>query len=311
MNDTIRKNADDAPTKRKARKAGRTAILITGATAGIGRAAALHLAKQGHHVIATGRRQGALDELAQRAEDEGWALDTIRLDVTDETSIAQARAATDVLTDGRGLDVLVNNAGYGQAAPIAEVSQADLKRQFDTNVFGLMAVTRAFLDDMVERGRGRIINVSSVGGRITFPMMGVYHASKYAVEALSDALRMEVAPYGVEVSLIEPGPINTDFVDNMNAAADSYKDNEGSRYRATFERAKTIESRAMSMAPGPAVIARAIERAATDRRPRARYVAPFSSQLALSVLDALPTRFRDFLFRLLFGLSRKRLLAAA
>ena len=216
-------------------------ILITGATAGIGRAAALHLARKGHHVIATGRRQGALDSLRSDAETERLALDTLRLDVTDEDSIRDAVAAIDALTDGHGVDVLVNNAGYGLAAPLAEVSNRDLRHQFDTNVFGLMATTQAFLPKMVKRGSGRIINVSSIGGRITFPMMGAYHASKYAVEALSDAMRMELAPCGIHVSVIEPGPIKTEFIDRLNDAANPYKV-DSSLYAKVFERTDAIEA---------------------------------------------------------------------
>jgi short-subunit dehydrogenase len=280
-------------------------IFITGATAGIGRAAALYLAERGHHVIASGRRQGALDALHDEAQQRGVRIDTLRLDVTDAASIAGAMAAAEELTQGRGVDVLVNNAGYGLAAPLAEASDADLRKQFDTNVFGLMAVTRAFLAGMMERRAGRIINVSSVGGRITFPMMGAYHASKYAVEAMSDALRMELAPFGIKVSLIEPGPIHTEFVDRMNDAAGPYKGDEHSAYANIFARADMIEKRAMKMAQGPEVISRAIHRAATARRPRARYVAPFSSALMLGFLKLLPIILSDALMRALFGLNPK------
>ena len=279
-------------------------ILITGATAGIGRAAALRLARKGHHVIATGRRQGALESLRAQAND--LALDILRLDVTDQTSIRDAVTAVDALTEGRGVDVLVNNAGYGLGAPLAEVSQSDLRHQFDTNVFGLMAVTQAFLGDMVARGSGRVINVSSIGGRITFPMMGAYHASKYAVEALSDAMRMELAPCGIHVSVIEPGPIKTEFVDRLNDAANPYKV-DGSLYARVFDRADAIEHKAMAYAPGPEVIARAIERAATARRPRARYIAPFWSRAALTLLDLVPLRLRDALMRTMFGLTADRI----
>jgi short-subunit dehydrogenase len=278
-------------------------ILITGATAGIGRAAALYLAERGHRVIATGRRDAQLASLAREAAERGVHVDTLRLDVTDGTSIAAAKLDIGRLLGGRSIDVLVNNAGFGLGAPLIEATDADLRRQFDTNVFGLMAVTRAFARDMMAAGSGRIINVSSVGGRMTFPMMGAYHASKYAVEALSDALRMELKPFGIDVSLIEPGPINTEFVDRMNATAESYRD--ASAYSAVFARTDVIEKRAMSMAPGPDVISRAIHRAATARRPKARYIAPLSSALMLRVLSWIPTRLRDAMIRSVFGLDRR------
>ncbi len=286
-------------------------IVITGATAGIGRHAALYLAERGHHVIATGRREGALSELVAEAEQASLPgrLDAVRLDVTDAASIRSAKADIDRMTEGHGVDVLINNAGYGQGAPIAEATDADVRQQFETNVFGLLAVTRAFIPEMLERERGRIINVSSIGGVITFPMMGIYHASKYAVEALSDALRMEVAPFGVSVSIIEPGPIKTNFVARLNEEAASYRN--GSRYVNVFERSDKIEERAMAMAPGPIVISRAIHKACTARRPKARYVAPFSGHVMLKLLQLVPIRLRDRLMRAMFGLSKRQLTAPA
>src|SRR6185312_15795275 len=187
-------------------------ILITGATAGIGRAAALALAKAGHVVIATGRRHDALQSLQAEARAEGarGALHVIALDVTRTESIDGAKREVDRITQGRGLDALVNNAGYGLIGPLEAISDDDLRDQFATNVFGLVAVTRAFVPAMRARGEGRVINVGSMGGRVTFPFMGAYNATKYAVESLSDALRMELAPFGVRVALIEPGAIHSE-----------------------------------------------------------------------------------------------------
>jgi short-subunit dehydrogenase len=283
-------------------------IVITGATAGIGRHAALYLAERGHHVIATGRREGALKELASEARTvaaNGGRLDAVRLDVTDSVSIRAARIEVEELVGDRGVDVLINNAGYGQAAPLSEATDADIRKQFETNVFGLMAVTRAFLGSMIKRRTGRVINVSSIGGRITFPMMGVYHASKYAVEALSDALRMELAPLGIHVSIIEPGPIQTNFVATLNNEAEAYR--QGSLYSSVFEVADKVEAQAMAMAPGPKVISRAIYQAVTARRPKARYVAPLSAHLRLKALQLVPLRLRDWIMRAMFGLTKKRL----
>ncbi|HEY5938957.1 MAG TPA: SDR family NAD(P)-dependent oxidoreductase, partial [Kofleriaceae bacterium] len=153
-------------------------ILITGATAGIGRMSALFLAKQGHHVIASGRK---VDELAKlKVEATGFKLDTLVLDVTSANSIAEAVGEVSRLTGGHGLDVLVNNAGFGVLGPSSEISDSEMRRQYETNVFGLMAVTRAFIPQMRARRSGRIINVSSVGGRMTLPYFGVYNSTKYA-----------------------------------------------------------------------------------------------------------------------------------
>ena len=167
-------------------------ILITGSTAGIGRYAAVQLAQAGHRVIATGRNEKALTSLVEQG---GGRIEAVKLDVTDASSIAEAAAAVDRLTAERGLDVLINNAGYGQPGALIDLTESDLRRQFETNVFGLMAVTKALLPALRRRGVAKILNISSVGGRITFPFAGAYHASKYAVEALSNALRMGCDPW--------------------------------------------------------------------------------------------------------------------
>lgn len=285
-------------------------ILITGATAGIGRHAALELVRQGHRVLATGRREAALEtlagEAASLAKKSGGRLDTLRLDVTDAASVAGAVTEVDRLTDGHGLDVLVNNAGYGQMGPVEEVSDADLRRQYDTNVFGLLAVTRAFVPKMRERGQGRVVNVGSIGGRFTFPLMGVYNSTKYAVESLSDALRNELAPFGVAVSIIEPGPIATEF----NAVAMDTVDMiqfSGSPYEAIVLRADKVRKRFESGSSGPEVTTRAIVHAALGRRPRIRYVAPRMLSFFLFFLAVMPTRLVDFIMQRAAGLTRKTL----
>ncbi len=164
-------------------------ILITGASAGIGRELALHLAQAGHHVLAAGRRVDALEALARHVP-EGRIV-PLALDLDDRQSIARAAIAVDEMTAGHGVDALVNNAGYGTAGALADLSDEALRAQFETNVFGLMALTRAVLPAMMKRREGRIINISSVAGRVPSPILGAYHLSKYALEALSDALRME------------------------------------------------------------------------------------------------------------------------
>ncbi|MBI4954123.1 MAG: SDR family oxidoreductase [Myxococcales bacterium] len=278
-------------------------ILITGATAGIGRHAALYLAARGHDVLATGRKQAALEELARAS---GGRIRTLRLDVTDPESIAEAVRAVDELTGGRGLDVLVNNAGYGQAGAAAEIRDADLRAQFETNVFGLMAVTRAFLPAMMARRSGRVVNVSSVGGRLTLPLFGVYNATKYAVESLSDALRIELRPFGIQVSLVEPGPIKTEFADRTMSAIARYRD-PSSPYAPVYARAEELRALTDRQAVGPEVVSRAIEKAATRRRPAARYVVPFSSRFALWLAALLPTRALDWVLARFAGLGPSRL----
>jgi short-subunit dehydrogenase len=277
-------------------------ILITGATTGIGRHAALHLARAGHTVIATGRNEKLLAALEKDAAKAGLGLHTTRLDVTDDDSIASAVAEANRLTEGRGIDVLVNNAGYGQGGPVEEVSDVDLRRQFDTNVFGLVAVTRAFLPAMRARGKGRVVNVSSVGGRIAFPFLGVYTASKFALEALSDALRTELRPFGIEVALIEPGPIQSEFsdrtFDTVKRDADS-----ASPYAAAYAKAVEVKRLSDAQAVGPECVSRAIEHASTARWPKARYVVPRRMLFVLFLAAWLPTRWMDAILRRMTGIS--------
>ncbi len=289
-------------------------ILITGATAGIGRHAALELVRQGQHVIATGRREAALQTLADEAralaKKSGGRLDVLRLDVTDAASVDNAVTEVDTLTGERGIDVLVNNAGYGQMGPVETVTDADVRRQYETNVFGLLSVTRAFLPRMRARGEGRIVNVGSIGGRVTFPLMGVYNSTKYAVESLSDALRNELAPFGISVSIIEPGPIATEFNDVAMETVDRRGFDE-SPYEAILLRADAVQKRFESSSSGPEVTTRAIVHACTGRRANIRYVAPRMLGFVLFFLAFVPTRLVDFVIQRAVGLTRKNLIAHA
>lgn len=181
-----------------------TAVLITGTSSGIGRATALRLAARPDlTVYATARRPETLAPLA------GAGARTLALDVTDEESMAAA--VKTVEAEHGSVGVLVNNAGYGAYGTVEETDLAEVRRQFETNVFGLARLTQLALPGMRAAGHGRIVNVGSMGGRLVFPVAGYYHASKYAVEALTDALRFEAAPFGIKVSLVEPGLIRTAF----------------------------------------------------------------------------------------------------
>ena len=284
-------------------------VLITGATAGIGRTTALHLAKLGHHVIATGRKPAELAKLRAEASAELAAagkgkLDTLLLDVTSLASIAAAAQDVEQLTNGRGLDVLVNNAGFGVLGPTSEISDSEMRRQYETNVFGLMNVTRAFLPKMMQRRAGRIINVSSVGGRITLPYFGVYNSTKYAVESLSDAMRYELRPFGIDVTMIEPGVIRTNFeataVGNLDQLANT-------PYKVAVAKYEQMSKMADRFASNPIVIAKAIARAVNARRPAARYVAPFSTNFVILFARLFPTRVWDWAMRKVGFLNAKSL----
>jgi len=243
-------------------------ILITGCSTGIGAATAQHLAKKGHTVYATARRVETLaDSVAAGAR-------PLALDVTDEASMSSAVEA--VLGEHGRIGALVNNAGYGEYGAIEDVSIDKVRKQFETNVFGLSRMCQLVLPSMRQAGTGRIVNIGSMGGRLTFPYGGYYHATKHAVEALSDALRYEVRPFGVKVVLIEPGLIATEFGNTVShTLADTLEDE--SPYAAGSKRMDAMidgmyKNKLMSV--GPIAIAKTVEKSLTRRRPHARYVTP-------------------------------------
>ena len=273
-------------------------ILITGATSGIGRDAALRLAGAGHLVLAGGRRR---DALAGLAADSGGRVEPLVLDVTEPASVEAARELVERRTGGRGLDVLVNNAGYALPGPLEALAEADMRELFDTNLFGLLAVTRAFLPAMRERGQGRVVNVGSIMGRVAMPLLGAYNASKHAVAAVTDTLRMELAPFGVSVVLVEPGALRTGFAARALAGLDPYRD-PGSPYAAALAGTDAAWARVYRLSPGPSAAGRAIVRAATADRPSPRYVVPARNRLVVAALATLPTPAADAAKRRIMGL---------
>ena len=280
-------------------------ILITGATSGIGRDAALRLARAGHLVLAGGRRPDALDALAHEARKARGRLEPVALDVTDAASVETAHGLVERRTGGRGLDVLVNNAGYALPGPLEALAERDLRELFDTNVFGLLAVTRVFVPAMRERGQGRVVNVGSIMGRVAMPLLGAYNATKHAVAAMTDTLRMELAPFGITVVLVEPGAVRTGFAAQALAGLAPYRD-PASPYATALAGTDAAWSRVYHLAPGPASAGRAIVRAATAARPAARYVVPARNRLVVAALVALPTSAADATKRRIMGLPPLR-----
>jgi short-subunit dehydrogenase len=299
-------------------------VLITGCSSGIGRAAAISLHAAGLTVYATARQVDALAGLARQG------IHTLALDVTDEASMTHAVAAVEGAAGPVG--VLVNNAGYGLYGPVEQLPMDEIRRQFETNFFGLVRLTQLVLPGMRRRGRGRILNVSSMGGRITLPGGAFYHASKHAVEALSDALRMEVAQFGIDVVLIEPGPVKTPWNDVAAAslsaatpAATSARpggggpgDGDGgpggsaadgdpyATYKAavgaSFGRTQAgVVGRFGSTSED---IAKVITRAVTARRPRARYLINPVAKSLVAMNQVLPDRAYDSIMRRQYGLPR-------
>ena len=264
-------------------------ILITGASSGIGFDAARTLARQGHRVYAAARRVERMEPL----KEDGVV--PVRMDVTDEESM-QACVRTILEKEGR-IDVLVNNAGYGYFGAIENVTLEEARKQLEVNVFGLARMCQLVLPSMREQGSGRIINTSSIAGKTVLYFGGWYHVSKYSVEALSDALRMEVKPFGIDVSIIEPGGIKTDW--GLIAAdhlAESSKgppyEQEGIRESKTMHKAYSIR-----LLSNPAVVTRAISRAVNSRRPRTRYRIGFGARTLVFLHALLPTRGWDAMMR--------------
>jgi NAD(P)-dependent dehydrogenase (short-subunit alcohol dehydrogenase family) len=269
------------------------AVLVTGCSSGIGRATAERLARSGWTVYATARHVEAVAEL----EAAGCRL--LELDVTDEESMR--RAVAEVERAEGALGALVNNAGYSLSGAVESVSLDEARRQFETNVFGLACLSRLVLPGMRRQGAGRIVNVSSMGGKLTFPGGGWYHASKHAVEALSDALRFEVQGFGVDVIVVEPGLIRTRFAEAaVGTIADLAADPPGPydtfNVAVAAATAGAYENRIARLAGGDAdTVARAIERALTVRRPRTRYRVTGSARLFLTLRKLLPDRLWDAL----------------
>jgi NAD(P)-dependent dehydrogenase (short-subunit alcohol dehydrogenase family) len=257
-------------------------VLITGCSTGIGRATALRLVAAGWTVYATARRVETLAEL----ETAGCRISA--LDVTDEASMEAAVAAVET-----PLGALVNNAGYSLSGALETLPMEEVRRQFETNVFGLLRLTQLVLPQMREAGAGRIVNLSSMGGRLVFPGGGAYHATKYAVEALSDALRVEVAPFGIDVIVVEPGLIKSEFGETAASQV-----GDGGPY-AAFNVSVAKATREVYTGPAarlggdPDDVAGAIQRALERRRAPTRVPVTASARLLMGLHTVLPDRVWD------------------
>ena len=267
----------------------RKVIILTGASSGIGYDAALALARQGHKVYAAARRV----ELMEPLRSDGVV--PFRMDVTDEQSMVDG---VQKVVDGEGrIDVLVNNAGYGYFGAIENVTMEEARRQVEVNVFGLARLCQLVLPIMRQQGSGRIINTSSIAGKMVLLYGGWYHVSKYSVEALSDALRMEMKPLGIDVVMIEPGGIKTDW--GIIAAKHLKESSSGTPYEESAVTEANLLHNAYSgrFLSSPSVITRAILRAVNSRRPKARYRTGRFSHLGVFIHWILPARWWDALIR--------------
>lgn len=264
-------------------------ILITGASSGIGYDAAQTLAQQGHRVYAAARRVERMEPL------KALGVQVVSMDVTDEASM-QNGVESVIQAEGR-IDVLINNAGYGYFGAIENVPMEEARKQLEVNVFGLARLTQLVLPYMRRQRSGRIINTSSIAGKMVFYMGGWYNVTKYSVEALSDALRMELKPFGIDVVMIEPGAIKTDW--GIIAARHLKESSKGTAYEEIGTQWANnmdwfYESNLLS---SPAVITKAISRAVNSRRPKARYTRGRISVSGQIVHALLPARWWDAMMR--------------
>lgn len=280
-------------------------VVITGGTDGLGRAAALLLAEKGYRVFAAGRAPEKRADLQAAAMQRGLSIETLEMDVCDGGSVQ--RGVQDVFQKAGKIDVLINNAGVGYMAVVEELKLEDLHRQYETNVFGVLRVTQAVLPHMRERRSGRILMMSSVAGIVTPPAYGAYSSSKHALEALSNALRLELFPFGVDVILIEPGYIVTNFRNTVKELAQPYL--EGAKtspyakvYAGALEGANRSRGESKTT---PEDCARVMLEAIEASHPKARYpVTSLAKQVAFGK-RLLPDTFLDSFLRRKFGIVRE------
>ncbi|MBD1902124.1 SDR family oxidoreductase [Trichocoleus sp. DQ-A3] len=281
-------------------------ILITGASTGIGAALAQVLATQslGIRLVLAARNQEKLEEVATFCRKAGADVLVVPTDIS---QVEQAKALATKTIDHFGrVDALVNNAGYGQMGPVELIPFEAVQRQFQVNLLGPLALIQALIPGMRDQGGGRIVNISSLGGRLAFPFGGLYSSSKFALEGISDALRMELAPFNIKVSVIEPGPVSTEFfavaAQRVEQAISTPQDTP---YRAAFERLEGLEERTSSRAWTSERVAKVVVRSLTDRHPHPRYVAATGGDILLFLMNkVLPTRAVDAFWQRFYGIDK-------
>jgi NAD(P)-dependent dehydrogenase (short-subunit alcohol dehydrogenase family) len=272
---------------------GRRAVVITGASTGIGRASALEMDSRGFHVFPGVRR----DEDAEALRAERPSLEPIRIDVTDADSIAAARDRVAEVVGESGLAGLVNNAGIAVPGPLEHLPIDELRRQLEVNLVGQVAVTQAFMP-LLRSARGRIVNIGSIGGRVALPLMGPYAASKHAIEGISDSLRRELRPWGIQVSVVRPGPIATDIWERGNANADELLERMPDaqvHYGQAIQGARDWAAQRAREAVPPSAVAEVVAHALTADKPRTRYLVGPQARVLAALRAVLPDRWLDAL----------------
>ena len=265
--------------------------LVTGSSSGFGLLASIELARKGHRVFATMRNLERGQRLREAAAKAGVDVEILQLDVTDSASIG---AAVDEAVRRAGrIDVLVNNAGFGLGGFAEDYTMAELREQFETNFFGLVELTKAVIPIMREQGSGRIINVSSIMGLAAVPGMSAYCASKFAVEGFSEALRHELLPFGIYVTLVEPGTFRTDIFERNRRLADGAECESSPNYERGQHIIGLADKHVERTKSDPNTVAKLIARAATKRRPRLRYIVGIDARAQRLLKRVLPSRVMD------------------
>lgn len=275
--------------------------LVTGSSTGIGRAAALRLDSDGWRVFAGVRKQEDADALRAAASER---LTPVMLDVTDGEAIAAAAESIAAELGEVGLDGLVNNAGIGVPSPLETIPIEDFRRQIEVNLVGQVAVTQAMLP-MIRAARGRIVFISSIGGRIAFPLGGAYHAAKFGIEAVGDVFRQELRPWKISVSLVEPGSIDTPIWERGDREADAIGERAPAREELYGEAMSAYRKASRSLAERgipPAKVAETIEHALSARRPRTRYLVGFDAKFQARAKIVTPARAFDRVVARILGL---------
>ena len=273
-------------------------VVVTGANSGIGLVTVLELAGAGYDVIGTVRSAAKAELVQKAAADKGVTVRTVELDVNDAASTEAGFKQVDDMTDGR-LWAVVNNAGYAQAGAVEDISDEQVRAQLETNLVAPMRIARIVLPGMKARGEGRIVNVSSVAGRMSTPLMGWYCASKHGLEAVTDALRMEVEADGVRVILVEPGMFGTDIW--SAAQASSLPEPSSARYAAAYARSEALSSQTKRL-PDPVWVARTIRVALSNPLPMARYVVGADAVGGILAETLVPTVVTDYVKSFTTGL---------
>jgi NAD(P)-dependent dehydrogenase (short-subunit alcohol dehydrogenase family) len=269
-------------------------VLITGCSTGIGRDLAQRLTQSGYTVVATARRVETLDDVPATLK--------LSLDVTQSDSIKDA--VTRIIQEFGRIDVLVNNAGYAVRGAIEEVPIEQTQKMFDANVFGVMRMIQAVVPHMRQQKAGRIINISSIVGKLVTPANGAYSATKFALEAMSNALRLELAPFGIHVVLVEPGSIKTQFHTTVEVNAQEVFANPHSPYQQLYDQYQKVTADMRQQEPGPEAVSLVVQHAIETSKPKARYLAgfPFSGRLVLLLGDPV----WDLVVRNMFKIHEKK-----